>query len=398
MAAVLCTTVFMQAQDIIYFQNGSELKAKIQEVKTEIITYKKYTNLTGPTYESLRKEVYKIKYQNGEIEIISPEDNDGKTGIGFKFTGGDTLVVTMVDKNSAASETGIMAGDKIIKINAFSKDKFSNESNVQNMLDGPVGTNIDITFIRGTQKNPFVFTLTRKLPVIEIKEPVTVFAKTDSIQATNTGTEVIKDKKPNKPGNDADEVITSSKHLVGLMVGPSITTCSYYAPPPTYNAQYAPVANYYLGFYYQYNFKPSIGIRTGLSFSGQGAAKTNGSPGDGIRLNYMDVYVGFQYTLAKPWKFQPYIHAGPIFSILLSGTEQYGGPPILLPPGALKEYNIGLTIGIGTKYNIWKKLYLSGEWQSMVSFTNVEGLDAPIGQESRVFTIGSFLFGAGWRF
>ncbi len=65
----LNTTIL--AQDLILFKNGDKIKAKVIEVNPDNIKYKKENNLTGPLYTILKKEVIKIQYLNGDVDIFN---------------------------------------------------------------------------------------------------------------------------------------------------------------------------------------------------------------------------------------------------------------------------------------------------------------------------------------
>jgi hypothetical protein len=63
----------ISAQDIITLKNGDEIKAKVQEVGLSDVKYKKFENLTGPTYTLLKTEIFMIKYENGEKDIFATQ-------------------------------------------------------------------------------------------------------------------------------------------------------------------------------------------------------------------------------------------------------------------------------------------------------------------------------------
>jgi hypothetical protein len=72
---ILIFTLFIcissQAQDVIIKRNGDEIKSKVLEVALTIIKYKKYDNLSGPTFEILKSDVFMIKYENGTRDVIN---------------------------------------------------------------------------------------------------------------------------------------------------------------------------------------------------------------------------------------------------------------------------------------------------------------------------------------
>jgi hypothetical protein len=67
--AFVCNSVLL-AQDVITLRSGDEIKAKVQEIGTDNVKYKKYENLNGPTYTLLKSEIFMIKYENGDRDIF----------------------------------------------------------------------------------------------------------------------------------------------------------------------------------------------------------------------------------------------------------------------------------------------------------------------------------------
>jgi len=63
----------LNAQDIIIKENGEEIKAKVTEVGTNEIKYKKHGNESGPTYTISKSEVFLVKYANGTKEVIEQQ-------------------------------------------------------------------------------------------------------------------------------------------------------------------------------------------------------------------------------------------------------------------------------------------------------------------------------------
>jgi len=63
--------IHAKAQDIITLLNGNNIQAKITEISSDKIKYKKYSNLDGPIYDISNNEVASIKYQNGTFELIT---------------------------------------------------------------------------------------------------------------------------------------------------------------------------------------------------------------------------------------------------------------------------------------------------------------------------------------
>ena len=61
---------FLYADDIIYLNNGDEVKSKIIKISSNTIEYKKTSNIEGPTYELSKDEVVMIIYENGEKDMF----------------------------------------------------------------------------------------------------------------------------------------------------------------------------------------------------------------------------------------------------------------------------------------------------------------------------------------
>jgi hypothetical protein len=66
------------SQDIIYFKNGSKEDAKIVQVGTKEIQYKKFSNLEGPVYSLAKSEIMLITYENGDFEMFTTPDDVSK--------------------------------------------------------------------------------------------------------------------------------------------------------------------------------------------------------------------------------------------------------------------------------------------------------------------------------
>ena len=69
MFMLLCSTAIF-AQDVIVKKDGSTILAKVLEVNTDNIRYKKHSNLNGPTYTIGKSEIMSINYENGEKEVF----------------------------------------------------------------------------------------------------------------------------------------------------------------------------------------------------------------------------------------------------------------------------------------------------------------------------------------
>ena len=70
--SLICLFLFLPllstAQDIIYKNDGGEIKAKVKEITEETIKYKRYDHLEGPLRNISKREVFMIIYENGKRE------------------------------------------------------------------------------------------------------------------------------------------------------------------------------------------------------------------------------------------------------------------------------------------------------------------------------------------
>lgn len=63
----------VSAQDVITTKQGEAIKAKITEVGTAEVKYKKFGNLDGPLYTILKSEILVINYEGGTTDIFQDQ-------------------------------------------------------------------------------------------------------------------------------------------------------------------------------------------------------------------------------------------------------------------------------------------------------------------------------------
>ena len=110
---------FIYADDIIYLNNGDEIKSKILKISSNVIEYKKSSNLNGPAYEIAKDEVVMIIYENGEKDMFitkakSTDNASEKVVITKEPISNDTISI-----NNIPNKFGIVLydGDKLISYN-----------------------------------------------------------------------------------------------------------------------------------------------------------------------------------------------------------------------------------------------------------------------------------------
>ena len=69
---LLLSGASVYAQDIITLRNGDEIKARVLEISSSEIRYKRFDNLGGATVVIPRIDVFFINYEDGTREIITP--------------------------------------------------------------------------------------------------------------------------------------------------------------------------------------------------------------------------------------------------------------------------------------------------------------------------------------
>jgi hypothetical protein len=119
------------SQDVITKTSGDSVQAKVLEISTTEIKYKKMDNQTGPTYSILKSEVNMVRYENGSTDIFTAveprqfEGNMGKlcflrsnkysgSGITFLMSVDDSLVCKL--KSNCYSEHLIKPGEHTITL------------------------------------------------------------------------------------------------------------------------------------------------------------------------------------------------------------------------------------------------------------------------------------------
>jgi hypothetical protein len=67
----MCVVFNLSAQDIIVKRNGDELQCRILEVSKNEVKYKRWTNQDGPAFSEKKSNIFMIKYENGEKDMIA---------------------------------------------------------------------------------------------------------------------------------------------------------------------------------------------------------------------------------------------------------------------------------------------------------------------------------------
>ncbi len=84
------------AQDIITKKSSEDIQAKVTEVTTTEIKYKKFDNQSGPTFTILKSDVLMIRYENGSKDIFTETPN---TSVANTSSSGDMQIKGKQDAN-----------------------------------------------------------------------------------------------------------------------------------------------------------------------------------------------------------------------------------------------------------------------------------------------------------
>jgi len=109
----LLASVFwsVSAQDVITLKNGDEIKAKVTEMTSSEIKYKRFDNLDGPTVVVAKTEVFAINYENGTREVINTVAEDSKSTSSFNERAKPNIGIFV--NPGAAATFGPMAGIEV---------------------------------------------------------------------------------------------------------------------------------------------------------------------------------------------------------------------------------------------------------------------------------------------
>jgi hypothetical protein len=59
------------SQDVVILNNGDEIEAKVLEIHENTIDYKRFSNISGPTYHLKKVEIFMIKYASGDKDLFN---------------------------------------------------------------------------------------------------------------------------------------------------------------------------------------------------------------------------------------------------------------------------------------------------------------------------------------
>jgi hypothetical protein len=162
----------VNAQDLIVMKNAEEIPAKVTVITTDEVTYKKWSNLEGPSYTTPKSDIFYIKYQNGEKDVFqinkekSPKAN--RSTIPIKYQGyisfgtifnsagaGPALDVNMGAKIYEHFYMGVESGFHTMII-PLEKNSYNSLREKVSEMYIPLGVNMKIFFTKNKTVNPYL--------------------------------------------------------------------------------------------------------------------------------------------------------------------------------------------------------------------------------------------------
>jgi hypothetical protein len=165
LAIFVMASFVVKAQDVIVLQSAEEIQAKITSITQDAVTYKRWSNLEGPSYTIDKSQVFYIKYQNGEKDVMTttnekprdksshksanliPAEFRGYTHFGAVFNGdgaGPTFDITAGVKIYEYCYAGVATGFHTFISSGYFEPYI------------PVGANLKGYFTRNRKVNPFI--------------------------------------------------------------------------------------------------------------------------------------------------------------------------------------------------------------------------------------------------
>ncbi len=172
-----------QAQDVIVLQNADEIQAKVVAITQDQVTYRRWSNLGGPTYTINKSQIFYIKYQNGEKDVMTTMPTANRmTSAGRSATAQSSPIMfagyvnlgTIFNAEGAGPTFDISAGIKVSDYfyagiatgfhTAFTPYEYSYSNSyftvydTDILFDGyiPVGVNLKGYLTKGRKVNPYV--------------------------------------------------------------------------------------------------------------------------------------------------------------------------------------------------------------------------------------------------
>ena len=190
------TTLFAQSPNKHYQQNKTKMDQLLNAINSMYVDSVDFDPLVDKSINEMLKELdpHTAYIPSKDVAAMTEPLQGSFDGIGVTFQLiKDTINVMEVIIDGPSEKVGIMAGDKIIKVDdtvAVGKD-ISNDW-VRKHLRGKKGSKVKVTVVRGRKKEPIDFTITRgAIPMYSINvnfmaDSATGYIKLERFAATST--------------------------------------------------------------------------------------------------------------------------------------------------------------------------------------------------------------------
>lgn len=137
----------LKAQDMIVKTSGDSIKAKITEVGTNAISFKKWDNIEGPTFVVNKSEILFVRYKNGQIDKFTPAIPTTTSSASSFSNSIQTNTNSVMSNTNSASSSMQQPGDGKNKIERDGK---------KYMINGKKSKMKDVNKLLASSKNPAI--------------------------------------------------------------------------------------------------------------------------------------------------------------------------------------------------------------------------------------------------
>ena len=190
------TALFAQSPNKHYQQNKTKMEQLLNAINSMYVDSVDFDPLTDKAIDEMLKELdpHTAYIPSKDVAAMTEPLQGSFDGIGVTFQLiKDTINVMEVIIDGPSEKVGLMAGDKIIKVDdTLAVGKNISNDWVRKHLRGKKGTKVKVTVVRGRKKEPIEFTITRgAIPMYSINvsfmaDSVTGYVKLERFAATST--------------------------------------------------------------------------------------------------------------------------------------------------------------------------------------------------------------------
>jgi hypothetical protein len=112
------------AQDRLFFLSGDETEVKITEVSSSEVKYKRLDNLDGPTFSSLKSDLFMIKYANGDKEMIAAQTAEPAPAQNEEYTTEDAAISAPATNSGSGLSSAVIVTNEPSSTSRSNSDKW----------------------------------------------------------------------------------------------------------------------------------------------------------------------------------------------------------------------------------------------------------------------------------